>query len=136
MTKQSQLISTTIFLTEYMRNFKLKFFTNPHTFSPYLPLKDQEMRLNELNGWQSRKESLSNLKPLLQASLIAKMVLITSAYKDFWTPRKEKKLPIYSPLLPRKIAPHAEKPGHPLAAPSVLIFTQLTWGISHYACVS
>ena len=96
-------------------------------------LKDQGMKLNELNAWQSRKESHSSqihLKPLLQASSIAKMTLITSAYKDFCTPRKEEKLPIYSPLLPRKKPTHVEKPGHPLIASSVLTFLQLIWGNS------
>jgi len=71
------------------------------------------MRLNELNDWQSKEESHASqirLKPLLQASSIAKMAPVTSAYKDFRTPRKEEKLPIYSPLLPQKIPTRAEKP--------------------------
>jgi len=121
----------------------------------HLPLKDQGMRLNKLNAWQSREESHSSqirLKPLLQAGSIAKMAPITSTYKNFCTPRKEEKLLIYSPLLPRKIPAHAKKPGHPLAAPSVLTLTQLIWENSqiiwigeisfrwlvetHYACVS
>jgi len=69
---------------------------------------------------------LNTLKYLPQACSIAKMAPTTSANKDFWTPRKEEKLLIYSSLLSRKILVHAEKPGHPLASPSVLTFTQLT----------
>jgi len=37
------------------------------------------------------------------------MTPITSINKDFWTPRKAEKLPIYSPLLPQKKYLHISK---------------------------
>jgi len=96
----------------------------------YLPLKDQGMRINKLNARQNREElhlSQIRLKPLFQASSIAKMTLITSTYKDFCNLKKKEKLLIYSSVLSQKIHTHVKKLGHHLTAPSMLTFTQLIW---------
>jgi len=118
-TQRSQLVSTMVSLMEYMRNFELNFFTYLYTLSPS-PLKDQGMRLKELNARQSREESHKpdTSKAFVPSKLNCKNGYHDLAYKDFCTLRKEEKFSIYSLLLSRKIPAHVEKSGHPLASPT------------------
>jgi len=74
---------------------------------------------------QTKVESHSN-QSLLNLALLAYSTAwkapMNSVKRAFWTPRNAKKLLTYYPLIPLKIPPQVDKPGLPLAAPSVLTY--------------
>jgi len=82
-----------------MRTLKFYFFTKLHA----LFLSSSKRPKNNLfkrNILHNKKELLSNQILTNQTTSIAITSPIISTYKEFWTPIKEDKFPMYSSLLP------------------------------------